>query len=83
MLLVTLRTLERDGLMVRHVYPTEPPRVEYELSSRGVSLLQTLRPIGGWVIENQSAIEASRAHYDREATAGELELAPVAMLTKT
>jgi DNA-binding HxlR family transcriptional regulator len=83
MLVVTLRSLERDGLMVRHVYPTVPPRVEYELSERGVSLLATLRPIGGWVIENQAAIEASREKYDREASADELELEPVAMLTKT
>jgi DNA-binding HxlR family transcriptional regulator len=96
MLVVTLRNLERDGLMVRHVYPTVPPRVDYELSPRGVSLLQTLRPIGGWVIENQASIEAARERYDREAeaqaepgTEEELELplpgkpAPSALLTKT
>lgn len=85
MLVVTLRSLERDGLMMRHVYPTVPPRVEYELSERGISLLATLQPIGGWVIENQAAIEASRERFDRAASADELELEPVPalMLTKT
>lgn len=85
MLVVTLRNLERDGLLARHVYPTVPPRVDYELSERGLSLLAALRPIGGWVVENQAAIEASREHYDRVANRDELEpeLASVAMLTKT
>src|SRR5262245_42988388 len=43
MLTVTLRNLERDGLLVRTVYPTIPPRVEYELSERGRSLKHALQ----------------------------------------
>src|ERR1700733_5789200 len=45
MLIVTLRNLERDGLIVRMVYPTVPPRVEYEMSSRGQSLKRVLEPV--------------------------------------
>jgi DNA-binding HxlR family transcriptional regulator len=53
MLAVTLRNLEHDGVLIRTVYPTIPPRVEYELSDRGRSLKLALVPIGKWVIENQ------------------------------
>lgn len=53
MLTVTLRNLERDGVLIRTVYPTIPPRVEYELSDRGRSLKVALAPIGKWVMENQ------------------------------
>ena len=52
MLTVTLRNLERDGILTRTVYPTIPPRVEYELSERGRSFKLALAPIGKWVIEN-------------------------------
>jgi DNA-binding HxlR family transcriptional regulator len=60
MLTVTLRNLEHDGILIRTVYPTIPPRVEYELSERGRSLKLALAPIGQWVIENQTDIEAAR-----------------------
>jgi DNA-binding HxlR family transcriptional regulator len=60
MLTVTLRNLEHDGILIRTVYPTIPPRVEYELSERGRSLKLALAPIGRWVIENQTDIEAAR-----------------------
>jgi DNA-binding HxlR family transcriptional regulator len=60
MLTVTLRNLEHDGILIRTVYPTIPPRVEYELSERGRSLKLALAPIGKWVIENQSDVEAAR-----------------------
>jgi DNA-binding HxlR family transcriptional regulator len=71
MLTVTLRNLERDGLLVRTVYPTVPPRVEYELSDRGRSLKAVLQPIGEWVKANQEAIEASRRRFDMQSkTAG-------------
>lgn len=63
MLTVTLRHLEQDGIITRTVYPTIPPRVEYELSERGHSLLLALRPIGTWVLENQDKIEESREHF--------------------
>ena len=57
MLTVTLRNLEHDGILIRTVYPTIPPRVEYELSDRGRSLKVALAPIGNWVMENQNDIE--------------------------
>ena len=57
MLTVTLRNLEHDGILIRTVYPTIPPRVEYELSDRGRSLKVALDPIGNWVMENQNDIE--------------------------
>jgi DNA-binding HxlR family transcriptional regulator len=55
MLTVTLRNLEHDGILIRTVYPTIPPRVEYELSDRGRSLKLVLVPVGEWVLENQPA----------------------------
>lgn len=61
MLTVTLRNLERDGVLTRTVHPTIPPRVEYELSDRGRSLKVALAPIGKWVMENQTEIEKARA----------------------
>ena len=59
-LTVTLRNLEHDGILIRTVYPTIPPRVEYELSDRGRSLKLALAPIGKWVMENQTDIEEVR-----------------------
>ena len=70
MLTVTLRNLEQDGILTRTVYPTIPPRVEYELSDRGRSLKLALAPIGTWVMENQADIELARArHMPEDATA--------------
>jgi len=60
MLTVTLRNLEHDGILIRTVYPTIPPRVEYELSDRGRSLKLALAPIGKWVMANQTDIEEAR-----------------------
>ena len=60
MLTVTLRNLEHDGILIRTVYVTIPPRVEYELSDRGRSLKVALAPIGNWVMENQYDIEEAR-----------------------
>lgn len=55
MLTVTLRNLEHDGVLIRTVHPTIPPRVEYELSDRGRSLKLALAPIGKWVMEKQTS----------------------------
>jgi DNA-binding HxlR family transcriptional regulator len=71
---VTLRTLERDGLLVRTVYATVPPRVEYELTERGLSLKMALRPVGDWFWANWKDIEESRRRFDRDARA---ETAPI------
>ncbi len=70
MLTVTLRHLEEDGIVVRTVYPTIPPRVDYELSDRGRSLKCALAPIGNWVMENQAQIEATQERF-RDDSAGE------------
>jgi DNA-binding HxlR family transcriptional regulator len=64
MLIVTLRNLERDGLIVRMVYPTVPPRVEYEMSSRGQSLKRVLEPVTAWILANRHSIEESRRRFD-------------------
>ena len=60
MLTLTLRALERDGLVTRTDSPTSPPRVDYELTRRGHSLLE---PVGGlvkWALDNRAAIEKTR-----------------------
>jgi len=80
MLTVTLRNLERDGLVIRTVYPTIPPKVEYELSERGRSLQRALRPIGEWALENQSAIEETRREFE-ERYATESAPSPQSLLT--
>jgi DNA-binding HxlR family transcriptional regulator len=67
MLTVTLRNLEHDGILTRTVYPTIPPRVEYELSDRGRSLKLALAPIGKWVLENQTDIEEARERVRRKS----------------
>jgi DNA-binding HxlR family transcriptional regulator len=67
MLTVTLRNLEHDGILIRTVYPTIPPRVEYELSDRGRSLKLALAPIGKWVMENQIDIEAARERFREQS----------------
>jgi DNA-binding HxlR family transcriptional regulator len=75
MLTVTLRNLEHDGILIRTVYPTIPPRVEYELSDRGRSLKLALAPIGKWVMENQTDIEETRER-GREQIRGDIAAAP-------
>lgn len=64
MLTQTVRTLERDGLVKRTVYPTSPPAVEYELTALGESLLVPLRGLTLWAFESQPAIDAARRSYD-------------------
>jgi DNA-binding HxlR family transcriptional regulator len=64
MLTLTLRGLERDGFLTRTVFPTIPPRVEYELTPLGLSLLQPVRQMGTWAVENAAAIEEARTRFD-------------------
>src|SRR5262245_30727371 len=64
MLTLTLRGLERDGLVTRTVFPTIPPRVDYELTRLGRSLLEPVSSLGLWARQNRSAIEAARRHFD-------------------
>jgi DNA-binding HxlR family transcriptional regulator len=66
MLTLTLRGLERDGLVTRTVYPTVPPRVEYALTTRGRTLREPLCALAEWVRKHQSAIEQSQKRFDAE-----------------
>jgi DNA-binding HxlR family transcriptional regulator len=65
MLSATLRQLERDGLVERHVYPRVPARVEYELSPVGEHLLAALVPLAGWGMQYREDVSQSREHFDR------------------
>jgi DNA-binding HxlR family transcriptional regulator len=64
MLTVTLRQLERDGLVKRTVYPVVPPRVEYELTPLGRTLHDTIQALVMWTEEHQEEIAAAREEYD-------------------
>lgn len=64
MLSVTLRQLERDGLVSRTVYPVVPPRVDYALTPLGRTLHQTIKPLVTWTEAHQEQIAAARAAYD-------------------
>jgi DNA-binding HxlR family transcriptional regulator len=63
MLTLTLRHLERDGLISRTAYAEVPPRVEYTLTDTGTSLLPPALALAGWAVEHVPQIEASRAAY--------------------
>jgi DNA-binding HxlR family transcriptional regulator len=65
----TLRSMERDGLILRHVYPVVPPRVEYELTEMGRSVLKPLRDLCHWAQANVAKRDAARRRYDAPAGA--------------
>lgn len=65
MLTVTLRALERDGLVQRTVFAEVPPRVEYAVTDLGVSLGDAIRMLATWVSDNQHHIVANRRDFDR------------------
>src|ERR1700731_4191248 len=65
MLTLTLRGLERDGLVTRTVFPTIPPRVDYELTDLGRGLWQPVEALGKWAGEHQIEIQDARARFDR------------------
>lgn len=67
MLTVTLRTLERDGLVDRTVHPVVPPRVEYRLTELGSTLASTVCALMGWSLEHADDVKAARAAYDEKA----------------
>ena len=64
MLTVTLRNLERDGLVTREVFPEVPPRVEYELTNLGKSLLRPMEVLFDWVAGNWEAVQTSQSRFD-------------------
>jgi DNA-binding HxlR family transcriptional regulator len=70
MLTLTLRGLERDGLVTRTVFPTIPPRVDYELTKLGRSLLEPVSGIGLWARQNRAAIQQARMRFDAAADGG-------------
>lgn len=64
MLTQTLRTLERDGLVRRTVYPEVPPRVEYELTPLGQTLREPLKALTGWSVDHITEVLSAREEYD-------------------
>jgi DNA-binding HxlR family transcriptional regulator len=68
MLTVTLRNLERDGLVARTVYPVVPPRVDYELTAMGQTLLAAASELIAWVVLHAPDVDRARESYDRAGT---------------
>jgi DNA-binding HxlR family transcriptional regulator len=64
MLTLTLRGLERDGLLTRTMYPTIPPRVDYELTDMGRTLLTPVMALVNWANDNQAAIAEAQTRFD-------------------
>ena len=64
MLTVTLRGLERDGLVARTIHPVIPPRVDYELTPMGRTLLQTIEQLIDWADSHVADIHAAQTAYD-------------------
>jgi len=64
MLTHTLRGLERDGLVTRTVFPTIPPRVDYELTALGETLLEPIQGLAEWAAANRTSIQAARDKFD-------------------
>ena len=64
MLTLTLRNLERDGLITREVFPEVPPRVEYEITSLGRSLLRPMQGLVDWVATNREQVKKAPSRLD-------------------
>jgi DNA-binding HxlR family transcriptional regulator len=69
MLTLTLRGLERDGLVKRTQFPTIPPRVDYELTQLGRSLWDAVKPLGKWAQGHVKHIAKARAAFDKKINA--------------
>ncbi|MDH6459927.1 DNA-binding HxlR family transcriptional regulator [Micromonospora sp. A200] len=69
MLTLTLRNLERDGLLHRRVYPTVPPKVEYTATPMALELYESLVALTDWAERHRGAISEARAAYDQEHAA--------------
>jgi DNA-binding HxlR family transcriptional regulator len=70
MLTLTLRGLERDGLVTRTVFPTVPPRVDYELTALGMSLREPVLALGSWAQTHIVEMEQARSEYDQLKATG-------------
>jgi DNA-binding HxlR family transcriptional regulator len=70
MLTLTLRGLERDGLVTRTMFPTIPPRVDYELTPLGHSLWEPVKALGAWAYDHQPEIARARQAFDRARAGG-------------
>ncbi len=69
MLTLTLRGLERDGMVTRTVYPTQPPSVVYTLTTLGHTLLDPIKELAAWAEGNRLAIQEARARFDADSEA--------------
>lgn len=63
MLTVTLRTLEADGFITREVFAEVPPRVEYEITALGASLMPHIEALSKWAVKNMEEIKESRKRF--------------------
>src|ERR1700693_5982722 len=70
MLTLTLKGLEQDGLVTRTMYPTIPPRVDYELTELGRKLIVPLRALSVWARDNRPAMLAAREAFERRGQNG-------------
>ncbi|MFC9690025.1 winged helix-turn-helix transcriptional regulator [Kribbella sp. NPDC056951] len=66
MLTLTVRRLERDGLVVRTVYPTVPAQVDYRLTETGASLTHLVKALADWSLDHRATIAEARHSYDTE-----------------
>lgn len=66
-LTITLRTLERNGMLDRYVYPSVPPQVEYKLTPLGLELLQFCESMDTWTKEHEADIQRARKAYARRS----------------
>ena len=71
MLTFTLRGLERDGFLTRTMFPTIPPRVDYELTALGQSLLQPIQHLGNWAMSNADSIQQAQRRFDQTQEAND------------
>jgi DNA-binding HxlR family transcriptional regulator len=76
MLTVTLRHLERDGLVRRTLHAEVPPRVEYELTDIGTTLIEPARALGRWATGSYLGVLASREHFDATRSESKATRAP-------
>jgi DNA-binding HxlR family transcriptional regulator len=76
MLTLTLKGLERDGLVTRTVYPAVPLRVDYRLTELGRTLRKPIQSLAKWALENRERIQHSRNRYDDQSSASVQPLKP-------